>query len=435
MTVKRYNPRKQMIHRKRILVWVLVVLWIATWHSKAAAAPGREQPSADLAKQIAALAGPGPAKLTIRNHSSLAAEEIPAIRRLLERDLRGYGVIATTAESNTTIRVTLSENAAGGLWIAEVQEGTEVRVVMTSTDLGAAPVVQAAAGITLRKTLLWQQKEPVLDVFMTQTAVARRMIVLEPEHIVSWISTAGTWTKEQDFEIEHTRPFPRDMRGRLLSGQGSGQGHLFDAYLPGVLCTGTETDGKLTISCADSDDPWPLQQSSITPAAIFNTGVVNSIQTAQQKAFYNSTRNYFTGILAPGYGMELPPFYNAVSIPRPSGTAMLFNGIDGKVVIVENNVVKPIAGARDWGSDLASIRSTCGTGTQVLASASGTAATDSLRAYEIPGREAVPASAPLALDGPVTAMWPSIDNTGATVIVETTQPAQYEVYSVSVLCN
>jgi hypothetical protein len=102
-------------------------------------------------------------------------------------------------------------------------------------------------------------------------------------------------------------------------------------------------------------------------------------------------------------------------------------------------MMKPIAGARDWGSDLISIRSGCGSGTQVLVSGSGAMSIDSVRAYEIPAREAEPVSAPLALDGSVTAIWPSGDDGVATVMVRTTAgPAQgesYEVYSVSTLCN
>src|ERR1700734_778604 len=90
-----YNPPQRMSYKRS--AWALVaamVCLVATAH-----AANWEQPAGDLAKQIAALTGPGPARLTIRNDSSLAAGEIPAIRRLLERDLRGYGVTAGTGDS------------------------------------------------------------------------------------------------------------------------------------------------------------------------------------------------------------------------------------------------------------------------------------------------------------------------------------------------
>ncbi|MGA7315923.1 MAG: hypothetical protein WBX22_18345 [Silvibacterium sp.] len=423
MQSTRYNPPKQMILCRQVLTLMLTVVWMGAALSLAEAVE-REQPVAELAKQIAAIAGPGPAKLAIRNVSSLSAEELRVIRRLLERDLREYGVLVGSADNATIIRVTLSENTSGGLWIAEVQEGTEVRVAMLPVSLGMTPEKQTGSEITLRKTLLWQQKEPMLDAMIVHPGATRRMLILEPERIVSYVMSAGAWTKEQGFAITHNGPFPRDMRGRLLPGQG----HPFDAFLPGVRCTGTEGGDSLTVSCVDSDDPWPLSE----PAETLNM--------TQQRAFYNVTRNYFTGVLAPGFGVQPRPFYGSATIPRPNGTAMLLNGIDGGVVMIENNTMKPIAGVRDWGSDLAAIRSACGSGVQVLVSGSGTAPTDGVRAYEIPGREAEPVSAPLALGGQVMAMWPSTDGTSAMVIVQTAttgqlQSGSYEVYSVSAFCD
>src|SRR5271154_3445201 len=68
------------------------------------------QPAAGLADKIAEILGPGQARLAIRDQSSIAADEIPIIRKLLEQDLRTHGVQASGAESANTIRVTLSEN-------------------------------------------------------------------------------------------------------------------------------------------------------------------------------------------------------------------------------------------------------------------------------------------------------------------------------------
>ncbi len=418
----RYNPRKPMIVVRRLLMIALAVAWIGGMLARADESADRTQPVADLAKQIAAITGPGPVELTMRNLSSLSAEELPAIRKMLERDLRGYGVRVSDTQSATAIRVTLSENASGGLWVAEVQEGTEVQVAMISVSLRRSNETQAGVGIMLRKSLIWQQQEPVLDTLTLQSADSRRMLVLEPRRLVSYAMSGSTWTREQEFAITHSRPFPRDMRGRLLGGQG----HLFNAYLPGVLCTGDQSEKLLTVSCSDSDDPWPLSSPLETQ------------NTVLQKAFYSATRNYFTGVLAPGFGMQLQPFYDSTIFPRPNGTAMLFNGIDGKVVMAENNILKPVAGTRDWGSDLVSIRSGCGSGTQVLVSASGVAPIDSVRAYEIPGREAVPVSPPLALEGPVMALRPSEESTAVTLVVRTGtrgQTQRYEVYRVSALCN
>ena len=101
---------------------------------------------------------------------------------------------------------------------------------------------------------------------------------------------------------------------------------------------------------------------------------------------------------------------------------------------MENGALKPIAGTRDWGSDFAVLHSGCGAGTQIIASGSGEAASDSLRAYELPALEAVPASAPLAMDGTVTALWPAPDGKSVLAVVRNAAN-EYEVDRVTALCN
>ena len=293
---------------------------------------------------------------------------------------------------------------------------------MLPVSLGATVTATGGPSLTLRRTLLMTEPDPVLDAQMFSIGGVQRLVVLEPERIVSYVrnaavlAPAGTaswnWIEDQHFAIAHTRPFPRDMRGELVAAQD----HLFDAYLPGVLCSGTTTGAQITVACADSDDPWPV--------------------SASQRAFYNAMRDSFTGVLAPGFGMELPPFYQASDIPRPTGTGMLMNGVDGRVMLIENNVLKPVNGGNDWGSDFAVIRSECGSGVQVLVSGSGAAAMgDSLSAYEIAGREAIVVSAPLTVEGAVTAIHAANDGASATVIVRRDAPARYEVWNGSAFCN
>jgi hypothetical protein len=409
-----------MISRPR-LVFVAALLFCLLTESlpsQARMAGPWDQPTADLARQIAALAGPGPARLVIHNNSLLATGGIPVIRLLLEHDLRGFGVLAGSSDSATTIRVTLSQNAQGGLWVAEVLEGTESRVAMVPVALGTSSPSAASAVITLRRTLLVTEPDPILDA----AVIGDRLIILEPEQILVYTrnaaalaapgSAAASWMQPQTFPITHSRSLPRDLRGRIFAAQD----HLFDAYLPGVLCTGSNAGALMAVACADSDDPWPI--------------------TSVQKAFYSAMRNYFTGILAPGYGMELAPFYNAADLPRVTGSAVLLNPINGTVMIIENATVKPVSGANDWGSDFAVIRSGCGSGAQVVVSGSGAAAVgDTLRAFEILGREAIAVSAPFPIDGTITAISPVPDATAATIIVRRDAPLRYEASHVAALCN
>jgi hypothetical protein len=286
-----------------------------------------------------------------------------------------------------------------------------------------APAASSGSGgaITIRRTLLVTEDAPVLDAKIFVTAGVQRLVVLQPERILTYERNAaalGTspWMQDQSFPIAHTRPFPRDLRGELVAATDP----VFDAWLPGVHCHGAETNAgvgtALSVTCADSDDPWPIGLG--------------------QKAFFNDLRDNFTGVLAPGLGMDLPPFYEAGELPHETGAAMLLALVDGRVLVIDSGVMKPVTGANDWGSDFAVLRSGCGSGAQVLVSGSGAAAAgDSLRAWEIAGTEAVPVSAPVSVDGVVTAIWPATDGASATVIVRRESPVRYEVWNGSALCN
>ncbi len=169
------------------------------------------------------------------------------------------------------------------------------------------------------------------------------------------------------------------------------------------------------MTCHDSDDPW----------------VLNGTTTA----FYNSARNYFTGVIVPAPAKSFPPFYSAAPAKSGDATGWVLAGIDGQTTIFDGNSIHGLSGSRDFGSDLATVRSGCGSGTQLLATAAGDdSVNDAIRAFEIDDQRAHAASPPLAFDGPVTALWTTPDGDSAIAVLRT-QTGSYEAYSVSVACN
>ncbi|HTV64964.1 MAG TPA: hypothetical protein VMD98_05130 [Bryocella sp.] len=418
-----YNSPQRMTSYNRLLLAVLALSLFASARAvngppqappQAEASGDRWQPpSADLAKQIVAITGPGTITLSIANRSSISSDDVPLIRRALARELRSAGVVVRDGNADSDVRVTLSENLQGWLWVAEVQEGSETKVAMlavpgASVEHGA----DSSPAITLRASLVYAQADPILDIALLGTGNGQHLIVLEPEHLRAYTPSGATWQLTQSYDIAHTQPWPRDLRGRIVAAND----HLFDAYLPGMSCLANKTGESwtMTVSCTASDDPWPL---------------------ASQKAFYNSARNFFTGALVPGFGPKLPAFYSAAELERASGTAFVFGDVNGATHILEDGSHKLLLGARDWGSDFVAVRSGCGSGGQVLASAAGWPQSDSVRAYEIAGREATPVSAPLNFDGTITAMWPADDSMSAIVIVQNSQESRYEAYRVSPACS
>ena len=149
-----YNSPQRMNPIARLAVLILALLLVpSAW-----AASAWDAPSVEMAKQIVAVTGPGTITLSIKNRSSISTDEIPAIRKALERELRAAGVTVRAQSSNAEVRLTLSENAKGWLWVAEVQEGAELRVAMLPL-----PVTTSGTAATKAPRMVLQDKLLVLQ--------------------------------------------------------------------------------------------------------------------------------------------------------------------------------------------------------------------------------------------------------------------------------
>jgi hypothetical protein len=303
---------------------------------------------------------------------------------------------------------------------------------MVQVGLDIARQTLVGSGLTLRKEAVLTTSDAVLTALETGNG----LVAFEPEEIVIYRHTAEGWREQKRVAIGQKKPLARDPRGVIIS-LPSGDG--FEASVAGMSCSGSyqpaEPIGEWTVHCRESDDPWPILQGPVTQGPNLQSEVTNS----SLKAFYNASRNYFTGVVTPSLGVDLPAFYSAAVLPRVTGAALLINSIDSKIQIAEHGMLKPVAGARDWGSDIAALSTGCGAGTQIVASGSGEAVSDSLRAYELPAQEAVPASASLTMDGTVTALWTAPDGKSIFVVVRKAANQgtsdSYEVDRVTASCN
>jgi hypothetical protein len=315
---------------------------------------------------------------------------------------------------------------------------------MVSTPrLEGSTAARDAAPLTLRKIPLWTQDDPILDVIVLEENPAPAHIaVLGPEKICLYRMQSGKWQAEQELPIVHQRPWPRDLRGRLIPARD----HLFDAYLPGVTCS-SSTTSSLTLSCRESDDPWPLTAGPIFPSAGFsnagfsNSGLANgaSAVVPQIKAFFAPTRNFFTGVLTPGAGKftTVPKFYSAAMLPRDKYTLWLFATVDGQTHLVDgmtDQTARLGLGNEKWGSDMTSLKTACGAGWQVVSSSAGEAE-DSIRAYEFPDRDPVAVSPAIEFAGPVTALWTESRGDTAIAVSRNRETGSYEAYRVALACG
>ena len=275
------------------------------------------------------------------------------------------------------------------------------------------PVAPEAGAMVLHKTPLWWRQERILDLAVVEGNPAH-MIVLDSNGVVFYRLQDKHWEPEQSLTITHSHPWPRDLRGKLMLRKD----HFFDAYLPGVFCRST-AGTPLAMTCYDGDNPWPI-----------GTGLFSL------DAFFTSSRNFFSGVLSPGVGKQTttPAFYSAAALPRDNYTLWLFAAVDGQVHLLDS-ITDQTVGTLGWGSNIAAVRSGCGSGWQVLATGREDGPSDALRAFEVRDHEPIAASPPLELNGSITALWTESGEASVVSVVRNSEAGRYEAYRLTLTCG
>src|SRR2546425_3321633 len=334
------NPEMLAPSSRVYCAWCVLLLFSQIGH-----ASDWRRTEAQLAEKIAAITGAGVVALDISNRSSVSPSDVEEIRRGLIIALANSGVRVFEADrAAATVHVTLSESLQNYVWVAEIRQGTnDAGVAIVSTPRPESAVnPQTAPPLTLRATSLISQLKPILDVALIEGS-PRRMLVLGEGAVTVYEFKDGHWVPGQSLGIKHNRPLPRDVRGRIMLRKD----HLFDAYLPGLICSSTNAS-PLALNCSRSDDPWPLQTEDF--------GV---------SSFFAPARNFFSGALVPGVGQQklAPAFYSAAAVPRGKYALWIFAGVDGQLRLLDSMNQQTEAKIH-WGSDLAGIHAACRQGWQ-----------------------------------------------------------------------
>src|SRR6185312_2259287 len=404
------NPRMPSRPIRRSLILLLGLMIISKWGS--AQRQNWRAPEQQLAEKIAAVVGPGAIDVELANCSSLNRAHTEQIHRGLLQELSVLGLRSVASEeAAATVNITLSENLREYVWIAQILQGkNEPAVVMISLPRSSAgDSSRATPAIVLRRIFLWSQPSRILDAALLN-GNPQRLFVLDANSVSIYQMQASHWQMQQSLAISHSRPWPRDLRGRLVLRRD----YLLDAYLPGVFCTSA---AGVSLSCHASDDPWPL-----------------GIADLQLNAFFAPARNFFTGALTPGVGKQTsaPAFFSGAPLPRDRYTLWLFTTTDGQLHLLDGFTDQ--SAATDWG-ELASVHSGCGSGWQVLATAKNNNANDSVRIFEIPDREPFLIGQPTEFRGDITALWTQADGASAVAVLHDSSKGEYEAYQLTLACD
>jgi len=354
------------------------------------------QPMTEAAAQLAARISPLPqhrttVSLEFQNLTAMAPAEWSNFRGALEEELHKSGLeVATTAQPESRLRITMSENARGLLFVAELSTGENWQVAMLPWNVPPRAGSKPKVKITLQA--VWEQQEPVLDFLLLDSGSA--LLVLSPSKVASYRLTDGKWMLAGVAAVALARPSPRDPRGRMETG-----GVGFRVYVPGTTCTGT-LPAEIKLVCAPGNDKWPVGPSD-----------------AQLTVRWIADRN-----LLESDGVR-DTFYAAA------------NGVFAVNGRIQDRASESVTGADGWGSDLAGIENPCGSSPTVLASAGGDASgRDELTAYEIANGVAAATTDPMALPGPVTALWPAETRGRVSLVFRNSKTGNYEATLVGLSC-
>jgi hypothetical protein len=357
--------------------------------------------------------------LAVENRSSLTAGDVATAKKALENALRAQNVRLVKPERAVAeITVTISENTQGLLWIAEIKQGLTKETVMIQGARVEGLSSLRVPTLNLRRTLLYvaSDDEPILDFIQPESQM---LYLLRSQDLVTYKWDGARWSKLIALNFNRAMPVPRDTRGHLLFQQSQ-----LVAYLPGMQCMAAiGGDGvPNNIQCGAIDDPWPLDNN--------------------YTAFFSPSRNFFSGIMRGGnfnsavksLDASVPPFYSAAALGE-SNAVWAFTGVDGKSRLYTSLAQAPRVYS-GWGSDIASVKSGCGSQWQMLVSKPGDhSQRDAVQAMEIVSGEPVPASATVEISGPITSMWRSADGTKANVISKDATTGKYEASIFSIDCR
>ena len=409
--VRAYNSRKlKMLFSSRVL-GALVLLAMVT----PAFASDWRTPESQLATKIAATTGPGVVALDVMNRSLISSADVEQIRAELTSLLANSGVrVWQPDQAAATIRLTLAENLQQYVWVTQIQQAAnQESVIMVSLPRPASSVAtQNSQPLNLHATPVISQAEPILD-FAILEGSPRRLLVLGGTAVTIHEFKDGRWLAGQSLPIKTPVPLPRDLRGRIFLRQD----HLFDVFLPGLVCRSSGS-APLSMNCQQSDDPWPIQT-----------------EDAGLSGFFSPTRNFFTGALVPGILKQrsAPAFYSAAGVPRHNYTLWLFAAVDGTLHLLDG-INDRLAAKVNWGSDIAGLRTACRPGAQVVATMQQEDGRDALQAFEIPEREPLAVSVKLALSGNVSALWTTQAGDAVTAVVLNSDTGNYDALQINLTC-
>jgi hypothetical protein len=411
----------------------------------AARADSLEEAARNFARKVASLLpSHNSVSLSVRNLSSLSAEQISDFSQVVEGEIQSRGHKISSADAaGVLLRVTLSESPASLLAIAEVVENGQSRFVLESFSLAEVPYGGSnSKKVTLSRELVWKQQDPILDLkFLLSTGQKQeRIAVLSPNALSLYEGEEMSWSQVKSLPIPRSGPQSRAPRGQLFQLSENGHPRLI-ANFPKLICSidlGGTLD-SMNLECNANEEKELVGLSFLTAGPFLLDNL----------AKWDSSGSYFTGEIyaESGIRLHIDPFFSAGFLGLKSGeppVVLATAGIDGRGRILDKDA-KQLLSFKDWGSQLTTIHSSCDDGWRILATARGDqTGSDGITPYQFEEHDVIAFDQPVAMPGPVLSLGseqvPSDaeftgHHDGAIAVVRNLKTGEYEAYRISMACG
>jgi hypothetical protein len=345
--------------------------------------------------------------------------DMDATQRLIETELHAHGFqIVNDASFEIKIRITLSQDSVERLWVADFTREGKQSALMVPFELITPDLRSWATGMHLDRELVFSQNSPMLDFGCDSSAAAKDCgdkLILNADSVV----LMSTELNFPSANILHEKPWPRDLRGRLTRN-----GPVFEVNIGDVTCQGEISHIAEAMKCGPQRNRQWIFSGPL--------GGQSSAQIASEQNWFE-----WTGAVGPNPAQpKRPPFYSMAGFEVNGQSAWIATGVDGNARVFTEKSGDPIGSIPGWGSEIATVKSECGTGWQILATkARDYTENDSITVYEWAGNELRADSGPIEMNGPIVAMWSDQSGGPARAVVRNLKTGDYEAYLLKVGCS
>jgi hypothetical protein len=349
--------------------------------------------------------------------SQMHAADLDAARQAVESDLRARGFrVVTDSSFELKIRFTLSRDSSERLWVADFTRDGKQTAIIVPFEMIAPDLSPWVTGVHLDRELIFSQNSPMLDFGCSGSPDAKDC----GEILILGADKVAYMAPELNFpsaRISQERKWSRDLRGRLVRN-----GAAFEVSIGDAACQG---------------DVNHMDAMKCRPAA-GRQWIFSGPQNEQTSALISNEQNLFewTGTAGPNTPQpKRASFYSVSGLQVSNQPAWIATGVDGRARVFTEMSADAIGSISGWGAEIATVKSSCGTGWQILATrARDYSETDAITIYEWVGNEFRAESSPIEMNGPIVAMWSPSDGGPARAIVRNLKTGNYEAYLLKVGC-